>query len=82
MHPLAPDLSNVSMDDLVKKYNELQKRHNQAFRMGPTSIIPQIQMMMEHYRIEIAERNRKQLEELNKKAQESGKGYNGIIDIS
>lgn len=82
MHPLAPNLSELSMDELMKKYGELQKRQAQAYRMGPHSIIPQIQMMLEHYRIEITERNRKQLDELNKKSQESGKGYNGVIDIS
>ena len=39
-------------------------------------------MMLEHYQGEIAERNRRQLEEMNKKAEQSGKGYKGIIDIS
>jgi hypothetical protein len=70
------------MDELTTKYSELQKRMNQAYRSGPQSIIPQIQMMMEHYQAEIGERNRKQLEAMNKKAEDTGKGYKGIIDIS
>lgn len=82
MHPLAPDLRSLTMEELTNKYNELSKRLNQAYRFGPVSIVPQIQMMMEHYQAEIGERNRKQLEEMNKKSEESGKGYKGIIDIS
>jgi hypothetical protein len=82
MHPLAPSLHELSMDELTTKYSELQKRMNQAYRFGPQSIVPQIQMMMEHYQTEISERNRRQLEEMNKKADDTGKGYKGIIDIS
>jgi hypothetical protein len=82
MHPLAPSLHELSMDELTTKYSELQKRMNQAYRFGPQSIIPQIQMMMEHYQAELNERNRKQLEDMNKKANDTGKGYKGIIDIS
>ena len=82
MHPLAPDISKLSAEELSQKYNDLNKRLNQAWRYGPTAVIPQIQMMLEHYQTEIGERNRKQLEEMNRKAEESGKGYKGIIDIS
>jgi len=82
MHPLAPSLHELSMDELTTKYSELQKRMNQAYKFGPHSIIPQIQMMMEHYQAELNERNRKQLEDMNKKANDTGKGYKGIIDIS
>ena len=80
-HPLAPDLSGLSSDELFKKYGELQKRFNQAYRFGPASAIPQLQMMMEHYQVEISERNRKQMEEMAAK-EANGKGYKGIIDIS
>lgn len=82
MHPLAPDLSGMSLEELTTKYSDLSKRLNQAYRFGPQSIIPQVQMMLEHYQVEIAERNRRQLEEMNKKAEQSGRGYKGIIDIS
>lgn len=82
MHPLAPDLRDLSIEELMTKYNDLSKRFNQAYRSGPHSIIPQIQMMMEHYQAELNERNRRQLEEMNKKANETGKGFKGIIDIS
>lgn len=82
MHPLAPNLSEMSMDELLQKYNDLTKRMNQAYRFGPHDIIPQIQMMQSHYMNEMTERNAKQMAEMNKKMEESGKGYKGIIDIS
>ena len=47
MHPLAPDLSTVSDDELAKKYNDLNRRLGQAYRSGPSQIIPQIQMLMQ-----------------------------------
>ena len=81
-HPLAPNLSELSSEELFQKYTELQKRYNQAYRFGPTSIMPQLQMMMEHYQVEMSERNRKQIEELAQRQQQNGKGYKGIIDIS
>jgi hypothetical protein len=79
MHPLGTDLSSLSDDELHKKYGELQKRFGQAYRFGPQSIIPQIQMLMQDYQHEISIRNQRQLEELNKN---TGKGPKGIIDIS
>jgi hypothetical protein len=78
MHPLGPDLTGLSNDELHKKFGELQKRFNQAYRFGPQSIIPQLQMLMQDYQMEISLRNQKQLEELNK----NSKGPKGIIDIS
>lgn len=80
-HPLAPNLSELSSEELFQKYTELQKRYNQAYRFGPASVMPQIQMMMEHYQVEMAERNRKQMEEMAQRA-DNGKGYKGHIDIS
>ena len=78
MHPLGPDLTGLSDDELHNKYSELQKRFGQAYRFGPQGIIPQLQMLMQDYQMEISLRNQKQLEELNK----NGKGPKGIIDIS
>lgn len=81
-HPLAPDLSELSPEELYAKHSDLQKRLNQAYKFGPSSAIPQIQMMMEHYQLEIGERNRKQMEEMSQRTEQNGKGYKGIIDIS
>lgn len=79
MHPLGPDLTGLSDDELHTKYGELQKRFGQAYRTGPQSIIPQLQMLMQDYQAEISLRNQKQLEELNKN---TGRGPKGIVDIS
>jgi hypothetical protein len=79
MHPLGPDLTGLTDDELHKKYGELQKRFGQAYRFGPQSIIPQLQMLMQDYQSEISIRNQKQMEELSKN---TGKGPKGIIDIS
>ena len=79
MHPLGPDLTGLSDDELHTKYGELQKRFGQAYRFGPQGIIPQLQMLMQDYQAEISLRNQKQLEELNKN---TGRGPKGIVDIS
>ena len=77
MHPLVTDLSGLSNEDLHKKYNDLMSKMNQAYRSGPTSIIPQMQMILENYRYEMDNRTRKTLEEMEAK----GDKFKGIIDI-
>jgi hypothetical protein len=77
MHPLAPKLSDLSMEELTKKYNELASKLNQAYRFGPQSIIPQIQMLLQDYQQELQERQKKQLEEMEK----NSKNFKNIIDI-
>lgn len=77
MHPLAPKLSELSMEELTKKYNELNSKLNQAYRTGPFGIIPQMQMLLEDYQLELQERHRKQLEEMEK----NSKNFKNIIDI-
>lgn len=82
MHPLAPDLSTVSDDELAKKYNDLNKRLGQAYRSGPSQIIPQIQMLMQDYQNELSRRQEKIMKEMEARADKNGKGFKGIIDIS
>jgi hypothetical protein len=77
MHPLVSDLSSLSNEELHKKYNELMTKMNQAYRSGPISIIPQMQMILENYRHEMDNRNRKTLEEMEAKNDK----FKGIIDI-
>lgn len=79
MHPLAPNLSSLSDDDVHKKLSDLQKRYQQAYRFGPQQLVPQIQMMLEHYQDEIKRRNTQQMNNLQQKAEE--KGLKNIIDI-
>jgi len=78
MHPLGPNLTGLSDAELQKKYSELQKRMGQAWRFGPQSVIPQLQMIMEDYQAEISLRMQKQMAELDK----NSKNPKGIIDIS
>jgi hypothetical protein len=77
MHPLVPELSNLTTEELHKKYNELTQKLNQAYRFGPSSAIPQMQMILENYRYEMDVRNRKLIEEMEAKNDK----FKGIIDI-
>jgi hypothetical protein len=77
MHPLAPNLSEMSDADLHKKHGELIQRITQAYRIGPYSIIGQLQMLLDDYNREINLRNQRHYEEIMKKS----KNPNGIIDI-
>ena len=65
-HPLTPDLTKLSMDELTNKINDLGKRMTMAYRWGNPDMVNQLQLMMEDYQIELQERNRKQLEEMEK----------------
>jgi hypothetical protein len=82
MHPLAPDLSQLSEDELHKKFNDLQGRFTQAYRFGPVSVIPQLQMLMADYQEEIARRQAKMMQDMEERANRDGKGFKNIIDIS
>jgi len=82
MHPLAPDLSVLSEEELHKKFNELQGRFTQAYRFGPVSVIPQLQMLIADYQAEIGRRQAKLMQEMEERANRDGKGFKSIIDIS
>jgi hypothetical protein len=77
MHPLTPDLSKLSMEEITAKHSELLKKITMAYRWGNADLVQQLQMIMEDYQAELNERNRKQLEEMNK----ASKNFKNIIDI-
>jgi hypothetical protein len=77
LHPLAPDLSKLNMDELLEKYNDLNKKFQAAHRLGSGSVIGQMSMLLEDYRTEIGNRQRKMLEEASSK----NKNFKNIIDI-
>lgn len=84
MHPLGSNLSTLSDDELSKKQGELLKRLNQAYRIGPAQIIPQLQMLVQDYDEERGRRNAKLMQEMAEKFDKdrnNGKGMKGIIDI-
>jgi uncharacterized protein YeaO (DUF488 family) len=76
-HPLTPDLSKLTTEELTNKYNELSKRIGVAYRMGQSDAVFQLQLFMEDYQAEMNERNRKAMEELETKT----KQFKHIIDI-
>jgi hypothetical protein len=82
MHPLSPDLSTLTDEEVASKFNELSKRLGQAYRSGPSQIIPQIQMLMQDYQQELGNRQQKLMTEMEQRAEKNGKGFKGIIDIS
>ena len=76
-HPLTPDLSKLTIDELTKKHSDLLGRISYAYRIGQADMIAQLQMLMEDYQNELNDRNRKQLEDMEK----SSKNFKNIIDI-
>jgi len=66
------------MDELNQKYSNLMQRMTAAYRMGSTDAVYQLQLLAEDYQFEIQNRNRKLLEEMEKKS----KNFKDIIDIS
>ncbi len=76
-HPLTPDLSKLSQEDLTKKYNDLMARFTSAYRMGKPDMVYQLQLLIQDYKEEISRREQKALEEMQK---QSG-NFKGIIDI-
>ena len=81
MHPLGVDLSGMKDEELYKKLSDLNKRLTQAYRFGPTSVIPQLQMLLGDYQEEVNRRQKKSYDEMMKKAKDSGKDFDNIIDI-
>jgi hypothetical protein len=77
MHPLSPNLSEMPLDELVKKQGDLITRLNSAYRMGRPDIVQQLQMLLGDYQNEIGVRNQRQLDEMQK----NSKNFKNIIDI-
>lgn len=77
MHPLTPNLSDLTIEELQTKYNELTKRVLMAQRMGNGSLMNQVSMILDDYRTELSTRQQKLLDDANKKA-----NFKNIIDIS
>lgn len=82
MHPLSPDMSKFTDEELHKKYEELNRRLGQAYKFGPSSIIYQLQMLMGDFQAEISRRQAKLMQDMEERAAKNGKGFKGIIDIS
>ncbi len=77
MHPLSPNLSNASNEELQKKIGELQHRLTYAARIGQHEVVHQVQLLLDDYNNEVSIRNQRALEELESKT----KNFKNIIDI-
>jgi hypothetical protein len=77
MHPLSPNLTELKDDELHKKHGELMTRINQAWRMGMSDAVMQLQMLEEDYRMEIQRRNQKLMDDMAAKNDK----YKGIINV-
>ena len=78
MHPLAPDLSKLTDDELQKKRSELQSRLAFVYRMGNADLVGQLSMLINDYDIEIQTRNQKLMDQMTK----ASKNFGNIINIS
>lgn len=69
MHPLTPDLTKLTDDELHTKRAELQNRLTFAYRMGYSDMVHQLNLLIQDYAMEVEIRNKKMLED----AQRSGR---------
>lgn len=76
MHPLAPDLSQFNNDELLQKYNDLNKKFILASRSGSGQVIHQMSLLLEDYRQEMRRRQEKLMSDANKNP-----NFKNIIDI-
>lgn len=74
-HPLAPDLTKLSDEELHTKHAELVNRLSFAYRMGQGQMVMQMQLLLDDYATEVAKRNQKLLDS-------SGKNYSDKINIT
>lgn len=82
MHPLAPDLTNLSDEELHTKRSELMNRVGQAYRMGNGTMVGQLQMLLQDYAIEVERRNRKMMDDALKSGRLSKPGDDSARDIT
>tara|TARA_Y100000389_G_scaffold201067_1_gene242900 strand:+ start:531 stop:770 length:240 start_codon:yes stop_codon:yes gene_type:complete len=78
MHPLSPDLTKLSLEELSEKRSELQKRMSFAYRTGNSDMIQQLTMMIDDYEQEEKARAQKTMNDMQNK----NKNFGNIINIS
>ena len=77
MHPLIPNLTELTEEDLLKKINDLHIRIRQAYNMPNPQVSMQLRMLLDDYQREYNNR----MAELAKKFAEQSKKYVDKIDI-
>lgn len=78
MHPLAPNLSDLTDEELHKKHGEVQTKLLMAYRMGNGQLCGQLQLLLDDYAQEVGRRNQKMFDDANK----SGRNLADKIDIT
>lgn len=71
MHPLAPDLTKLTDEELHTKRGELQTRLSRSYQMGSTDMVGQLQLLIQDYAIEVERRNAKLMQSSNRNVVES-----------
>lgn len=64
-HPLQPDLTNLSDNEIDEKIKELSKAYFNATRFSP-SASNQVLMLLDGYKMEKAVRDQKRMEQVQK----------------
>lgn len=77
MHPLTPNLSDMSDADLQKKHADLISRLTQSYRYGNAAMVQQLQMLLDDYQSEIRRRQEKLMQDMTEKSDK----FKNIIDI-
>jgi len=81
MHPLAPDLTKLSDEELHTKRSELMNRMSQAYRFGSADMVGQLQLLLQDYAMETERRNRILLDQAQKTGR-MGKDDDGAKDLT
>ena len=80
MHPLSPNLHEMSDADLNEKIKSLNTKLVQAYRSSP-GVVNQIRMMLDDFTEERTNRDKEQLKKLLDQSKYKGDDWDDIIDI-
>lgn len=76
MHPLQPDITHLTDQELEVKTIELTKKYYQALRFSPNAA-SQISLMLEGYKWE----QQRRMIEKNKKSRDENESFDDLIKI-
>lgn len=79
MHPLTPNLIDLTDGELQTKVFDLAKKLRTANNLGNQYLYSQVQMMYSDY---MEEQRRRERTKLQSAMDQSGKNFNDIIDIN
>ena len=80
MHPLSPNLNEMSDADLNEKIKSLNTKLVQAYQSSP-GVVNQIRMMLDDFTEERMRRDKEQLKKLLDQSKDKGNDWDDIIDI-